>query len=292
MTGDEAFSRGVDEVSGSLDSQYDLRSAFPEYVTYFEDWRARGEQARVSQKCFLDQPYGTGARERIDLFPAPEPNGQLFLFIHGGYWRFMDKSDFSFIVHPYLRRNISVGLINYSLFPGTTMGEVVRQIRNACKWIVANCGSYGIAPRELHLGGWSAGAHLACMAAATLDTHNAAPEIDSVLAISGVFDLRPLLRTSANADLKLDEAEALRNSPVDLIPRRGQRIALLWGGGETEAFREQSRIFSANWRGKGADLRAEEIAKLHHYAIMDSLAREGTRVLKASLALLGCEYQG
>jgi arylformamidase len=225
----------------------------------------------------------------MDLFPAARPNGQLFLFIHGGYWRFMDKSDFSFIVHPYLRRNISVALINYSLFPRTTMGEVIHQVRNACTWIVANGCSYGIVPRELHLGGWSAGAHLACMAAAKLDTHNAARAIDSVLAISGVFDLRPLLRTSANADLKLDEAEALRNSPVNLTPGPGQRIALLWGGAETEAFRRQSRAFLANWQSKGADIRAEEIAKLHHYAVMDALADEGSRVLKASLALLGCE---
>ena len=291
--GDETFAHGADEVSGSLDSQYDLRSAFPDYVGYFEDWRARSEQARLSQRCFLAQPYGAGARDRVDLFPAVRPNGQLFLFIHGGYWRFMDKSDFSFIVHPYLRRDISVALINYSLFPGTTMAEVVRQVRSACAWIGANCSSYGISCREFHIGGWSAGAHLACMAAA-MDADGAgrrsdAPEIASVLAISGVFDLRPLLRTSANVDLKLDAAEALRNSPVNVTPRPGQRTALLWGGGETEAFREQSRAFLANWQSKGADIRADEIAKMHHYAVMNALAHEGTRVLKASLALLGRE---
>lgn len=292
MTGDEALQHAVvdpDAPSDSLDRYYDLRSAFPDYVRYFEDWRSRSKGARKDLKCVLDVAYGEGERERIDFFPGAKADGRLFVFVHGGYWRSMDKSDFSFIALPYVRRNVSVAVINYSLFPGITMPELVQQVRNACAWVGANSWRHGAPCQELHLGGWSAGAHLVAMAASMENgstTSSPIVEVASVLAISGVFDLRPLLRTSANADLKLDETTAMQNSPRFLRPRQSQRMALLWGGNETDAFREQSRALQNSWQHMGVGICAEEVSGLHHYSVMNELAEEDSRVLQHSLDLL------
>jgi arylformamidase len=290
MGGDDTLQHAVirdGSAPHSLDSYYDLRSAFPDYIHFFEQWRERSDDVRRKLPCVLDVSYGDGERNRVDIFPADNPDGRLFTFIHGGYWRSMDKSDFSFIALPFLRRNVSVALINYSLFPGTTMPEVVNEVRSACAWIAASAPRYGVPCKKLHLGGWSAGAHLATMVAALeYDTRLVTTEFASVLAISGVFDLRPLLRTSANADLKLDEKVAVENSPRYLRPRRGQRVTLLWGANETDAFREQSRALFESWQDKGADIRAEEVSGFHHYSVMNELEKEGSRVLRHALALL------
>src|SRR5262245_10646439 len=149
--------------SAELDREYDLRSAFPDYVNYFEDWRSRSRKAREVLSCHLDVAYGSGPRDRVDFFPAKPALGPLLVFIHGGYWRSMDKSDFSFLAEPFLKRGVSLALINYDLFPGATMSKVVGQVRGACSWISGNASRWGIPFNRLHLAGWSAGAHLASM---------------------------------------------------------------------------------------------------------------------------------
>jgi arylformamidase len=295
MSPDDETGIGLGAGLGSkrLDPQYDLRAAFPDYVDFFEQWRSRSEQARSALRPFLDIPYGPGPRDRLDVFRAPHGDGRLLVFLHGGYWRFMDKSDFSFIAVPYLERGVSVALINYALFPGTSMSAVVDQVCDACVWMAANANRFGIACNELHLAGWSAGAHLATMAACspTMErrTRGALPHIRTVLAISGIYDLEPLLQTSANADLRLNEAEARRYSPIHMRPAPATRIAVAWGAGETEAFRNQSQALVDAWRKKGVDVTAQETPRLHHYAIMNALGDGGSSVFALSKGLLSLQ---
>jgi arylformamidase len=199
----------------NLDQDYDLRTAFPDYVSYFGDWRARSRQARRQLPCLLDVEYGPGPREHVDFFPAAAQPAPLLVFIHGGYWRSMDKSDFSFLAVPFVKQGVSLAIINYELFPGTTMSKVVSQVSNAYRWIAENAARIGVAWSRIHLAGWSAGAHLSAMVlCASSGTQRVLPA--SLLAISGVYDLTSIIDTSANADPQLDLAEAERNSPVRL----------------------------------------------------------------------------
>ena len=270
----------------NLDRDYDLRAAFPDYVVYFEDWRSRSERARSELPCRLEVAYGPAARERLDIFQAGHVAGHpgpLLAFIHGGYWRSMDKSDFSFLAPPFVERGISLALINYSLFPGTTMSSLVAQIRRSCTWLGRNAERLGVPFDQLHLAGWSAGAHLAAMTACAEASaaNSGLPPIASLIAVSGVYDLRPILHTSANSDLRLVGAEAARNSPIDHSPpTKPCPIAVVWGGNETDAFRGQSATFAAAWRTKGANVYDLEMPGLHHYAAVDALADQRSALFR------------
>jgi arylformamidase len=279
-------------IAHDIELEYDLRRAFPDYSDYFDDWATRSAAARERLSPQIDVRYGGESREKMDLFIPEAPSGSMVVFVHGGYWRFMDKSDFSFVAVPYFRRNTSVALINYSLFPGTTMPNVVNQVMRACSWLAEdpltrNCSI------EMHLIGWSAGAHLSMMATAMLGLQNGESSFEgrlrTVLGISGVYDLRPLLLTSANADLRLDKESARGNSPIHFSPPNGVRMAVMWGSAETDEFRRQSRGLAAAWKRKGADLLAAELPNAHHYEAMNLLADEESKLARVSASLIGSD---
>ena len=275
--------------STDLDRDYDLRTAFPDYTGYFEDWRARSLRARQELSCRLDVRYGPGVRDRVDFFVASSRPAPLLVYIHGGYWRSLDKSDFSFLAVPFVKRGVSLAVINYDLFPGTTMSRVVAQVRSAYAWIAQNAARMGVPYNSIHLAGWSAGAHLAAMLLCGTGRTPSLP-ISSLFAISGIYDLRPIVETSANADLGLDLPEAARNSPICLSPAEPAcPIGLAWGAGETTAFRNQSSSLAGVWRRQGAEIATLEVPKVHHYAVMHRLGDESSEVFAAGARLLRLE---
>src|SRR5260370_696140 len=77
---------------------------------------ADSEAARARLEGCLILRYGSGPRQTVDLFPAAQPRGAL-LFIHGGYWRALDKSDHAFVAPPLVAQGIGVAVINYDLCP-------------------------------------------------------------------------------------------------------------------------------------------------------------------------------
>jgi arylformamidase len=195
----------------------------------------------------------------------------------------MDKSDFSFLADPFVKRGVSLALINYDLFPGTIMTHLVKQVRGAYAWTLANAAGLGIDPSRVHLAGWSAGAHLAAMVLCA----NGGGSIASLLAISGIYDLTPILQTSANADLHLDVGEAERNSPIRLLPMAPAcPVSLVWGADETEAFRDQSSSLASVWRRQGIEVATLEVRNVHHYAIMNCLGDASSSVFTEALRLL------
>src|SRR5713226_2523992 len=85
--------------------------------------------------CLLDQRYGSGPRCLLDVFPAGD-GAPVLLFIHGGYWRALDKSDVSFIAEPFQRVGISVVMPGYDLVPSVRVADIVDQVRAALAWVI------------------------------------------------------------------------------------------------------------------------------------------------------------
>ena len=275
------------ELSAALEGEYDLRAAFPDYGKYFSDWRERSEVVRRQFRPLLDLPYGGGAQERLDVFAARGSNRPMMVYIHGGYWRAMDKSDFSFIAPPFLERDVPVALVNYTLCPQGTMSGIVAQMRAACVWLAEHAPRFGGRPRELHLVGWSAGAHLAAMMAASqwprLGDGAPACEIKSVLAVSGIYDLHPIRHVSANDDLRMDDAEAQSISPLFTVPDPAVRLGIAYGALETPAFRTQSKGLAKRWNAESL----LELEGRHHYAAMDDLGAPDGQLLRVAMSFAG-----
>ena len=115
----------------ALDAQYNLRAAVPDHPAYFARWAETSRAVREQHRCRLDLAYGAGAKETLDFFPAgrsmPTAPAPLLVFIHGGFWQAMDKSDFSFIAPAFIAAGISVAVVNYALAPSVGMDESWRK---------------------------------------------------------------------------------------------------------------------------------------------------------------------
>jgi arylformamidase len=249
-------------IDPAIDAEYNIRARHPESPLHYARYAAESAAARAALGGQIDLRYGEALGETLDFFPAARPNAPLFLFIHGGYWRALDKRDFSFIAPPLVAAGIAVALINYDLTPKVTVETIVAQIQRGIRW-AHDSAALAFDRRRLVVGGHSAGGHLTAMALA------AEPllPIAAGIAISGVFDLAPLIKTNVNEQIALDEARALALSPAHHPrPDRAPKLICV-GGAETQGFIGQSRDYAA-MLGKTAKI----YPGLDHYTIMTALA--------------------
>jgi arylformamidase len=249
-------------IDPSIDHEYNIRARHPESPQHYARYAAESLAARAVLESQIDLRYGEAPGETLDFFPAARADAPLFLFIHGGYWRALDKRDFSFIAPPFVAAGIAVALINYDLCPKVTVETIVAQTQRGIRWVYDNA-ALAFDRRRLIVGGHSAGGHLTAMALAA----EPCLPIAASITISGVFDLVPLIKTNVNEQIALDEARAIALSPAH-HPRPDRAPELICvGGAETEGFIGQSQEYAA---------RLGETAKIYpgldHYTIMTALA--------------------
>jgi arylformamidase len=123
--------------------------------------------------------------------------------------------------------------------------------------------------------GHSAGGHLTAAMVAT-DWQKLWPKVPSDLvpvgyAISGVFDLTPLTKTSMNQDFRLDDTEARRISPIFWTVPAGRTLDAAVGDLESSEFKRQSRSMADAWRQAKAETRYAELPG-NHFTVIDALA--------------------
>lgn len=243
------------------EAEYNNRARVPEHPAVMARWKAGSGAARAAHPP-RRMAYGPGERERLDWFDAGEGT-PVVIFIHGGYWQALDGDWMSFVAPPLLAKGVSVVIPTYDLCPDVRLGRIVGQMRAVTDRVRADTG------RRPVVAGHSAGGHLAaCM----LSEGRAS----GALAISGVFDLEPLIPTSLNAALKLDQLEASALSPIRWPAPNGGApggTALdCWvGGAESDEFIRQSHDMAAVWGGRGAETRVELVEGADHFTVLDPL---------------------
>lgn len=276
---------------GYCEAQYNVRAAIPEHPHFFARWKAASERARSELACALGVDYGSGPNETLDLFPAAGRCRALLSFIHGGFWRALDKSDFSFIARPFVERGVTVAVVNYALAPAVTVETIVRQMLAAHAWLYRNCERYG-APRDaIYVSGHSAGGHLtAMMLAAVWSAHARGLPDDLVkggLAVSGVYDLEPLLQVSFNSDMRLDAKSARKLSPVLYRPLRAVPLYTAVGGDESDEFKRQNRLIAARW--EHCFRRDIPMPGCHHLGAVERLGDPASALVAGALELMGLD---
>jgi arylformamidase len=275
----------------TLDRNYNLRAAVPEFQTWFDRYEASSRAFREHWPGRLDRRYGKEPRQAIVVFvPAPGAPAPLFVFIHGGYWQGRDRKDFSFVAEPLVAAGAAVALIGYDLAPAVTIDDIVGQIRAGLAWLHRNAAKEGFDRQRIFVAGHSAGGHLAAMALAT-DWQSTfglpADLIKGVTAISGVFDLEPIRRCYLNEVLRMDEAEAARNSPLHLPLGHPCPVVIAVGELETPAFHEQSQAYAAKLEAAGWGPRLVTPPGLDHFAIVMTLAEPGAPLVRAIVRQMG-----
>lgn len=258
-----------------LEAEYNNRAAVPDHPAIMARWKAAAEAARAAHPP-TPLPYGPGPREVMDLFKAG-PEAPVVVFLHGGYWQALDRTWFSGIAPALLAHGVGLAIPSYDLCPDVRLGRIIGQAREAVELIRVRTG------RRPVVFGHSAGGHLA----ACLLSEG---RVSAAVAISGVFDLIPLIPTSINAALRLDAREAAALSPIHWpVPNGstpgGTVLDCVVGGDETSAFIRQSRDMAAFWGGKGVETRFEALAGLNHFTVLDPLTDPGSALIRRIVEL-------
>jgi acetyl esterase/lipase len=233
-----------------------------------------------SGRATLDIGYGERPRNRLDLFrPEGQPKG-LVVFVHGGFWRALDKSFWSHLARGSVESGYAVAMPSYTLCPAVRIADITREIAAA----IVQAASMVEGP--IFLTGHSAGGHLVMrMISATSPLPEAArARIRNTVSISGVHDLRPMLKTAMNADLRIDDAEAQTESPVLLRPLPGARLACWVGSAERPEFVRQNALLANIWTGLGAQTCTIEEPGRHHFDVIDGLADRNHPIVRTLLA--------
>ncbi|UCE31032.1 MAG: alpha/beta hydrolase [Burkholderiales bacterium] len=273
------------------DREYNARASIPDNLEIFDRWAARSLDVRRRAAGVFDLPYGRSPAERLDLFPAAAPAAPLFVFIHGGYWRALDKSDFSFLAPAFVRAGISLAIPNYALAPKVTVEEITRQMLGALAWLYRNGHAYGCDRHRIVVGGHSAGGHLSAMMMCALWPQYA-PDLPTelvrgALAISGLYDLEPIRHTTfLNPDLGLDRRRALRLSPAWMPPASDAPLVTAVGGLESSEFHRQNRLIAERWpRNFRYDV---PMPGHHHLSVCEALGEDDSALFAAAREL--CDW--
>ncbi len=269
--------------------QYNARAGIPDHPQIFERWQRDSALVRRTHAGLLDIPIGDAAKERLDFYPAYRPGAPLLVFIHGGWWRSLDKSDFTFIVPGYRRAGFNVALTNYTLAPEASIDEIVLQQLRALTWLYKNAEGLEFDRQRIVVAGHSAGAHLAAMmmSAHWPVWHADLPKdlVRGGVLMSGLYDLDPVVHTDfVNVDLKLDSASALRLSPGRMPQSHPTPFITSVGDLESDEFKRQTALISSQWN---AAHRGEVMLDgFNHLTICDAFGEPSHPLFRATCDLV------
>lgn len=277
-----------------LDDQYNPRPHIPDHMAIFERWRSASALARTQAGVVLDVPYGDDASETLDLFaptvPTAPGGAPVLVFIHGGYWRSLDKSDHSFVAPSFSADGALVVLPNYALAPAVTVEHITLQMARALAWVWRHAAEHGGDPRRIVVAGHSAGGHatammLSCRWKQLAD--DLPPNlVTRGLALSGLYDLEPLRHTGfLQPTLQLTPSAVARLSPA-FFPRPKAQLYAVVGGNESAEFLRQNRLIRDVWGPTSVPV-CETIPGTHHLSVLHNLADPAGRCHELALRLLG-----
>jgi len=247
--------------------EYNNRARVPEHPSLIADW-AKDAAAYRERHAPQSIPYGPGARNTVDFF-AGDDEGPIVVFVHGGYWQALDGTFFSHLAGGLNAHGVSVAIPTYDLCPGVTVDDIIREMRTASREL-ARLG------RSLVISGHSAGGHLAaCMLATDWPAFDASLPEDLVIAayaISGLFDLGPLVETSINRALHLDHTTARAVSPLFWNPPARGSLDAVVGENESAEYFRQSRTIVERWDAAGVATRLGTVPNANHFTAIAPLA--------------------
>lgn len=273
-----------------LDRMYNNRALVPEHADHFARWAEASEDARAAHRHHADIAYGDSPLQKLDIFPpshlaptpSPKAGAPVMVFIHGGYWRSLDKADHSFIAPAFANQGACVVIPNYDLCPAVTIPEITMQMVRALAWTYRNIKQYGGDPNRITVIGHSAGGHLAAMLLVcqwpTYSKGLPADLVKGALSISGLYDLEPVRQVLFLQDsLRLTPEDARRASPA-LLPRPKQGVLYtLAGADESAEFLRHNTLIQQAW-GKKVVPVCEAVPGRNHFSVLEELTAPWTRL--------------
>lgn len=269
--------------------QYNNGLRVPNVGAILARWQRRAADARAALSVSA-LPYGDDPTESIDLFEPADSRGPtpLLVFLHGGYWRSLSKTDFSWVAPGYVDAGVRVAVVDYGLAPRYPLETIVRQnlAAIACLWL--NAAALGIDRDAIVVAGHSAGGHLTAMMLAArwpqFDARLPADVLRGGVAISGLYDLEPVRHAPyLNADLQLTLDRVAPLSPLYMSPATRAPLVTAVGGDESDEFQRHNREIGLAW----SDVLQEDVPLPgdDHFTACEHFAEAGHPLFDATLRL-------
>jgi arylformamidase len=266
-----------------IERQYQPSLRIASLTEVIREYGSRGaaERAAVEHRRLT---YGDHPDEWLWYAPPPEEGAPLHVFVHGGYWRRLSADDGTLSSSHFHRHGAASASLNYSLCPLEPLPVLVDQVRRALRWLVHHAGELGHSPRNVHVTGHSAGAHLAAMAVLATDV-----ELAGATLVSGIFDLTPIPLTTINDDARLDNSLARELSPLAHLRQHRTPITVAVAEHDTDEFRRQSLQWAAEWAALPGNTPpvTQVVLDRHHFDIVFDLADPDTTLGHAVLRQMG-----
>ncbi len=269
-------------------TQYMTGQMRPHYGELFDAFQRESDAVAAAPNATLDIAYGAHPREVFDFFAAPDGARGVLAYFHAGYWQSRDKSLFRFLAPAFVASGIDVAMVNYPLCPDVSLPALVEATRRSVPAVLRHAATLGRYGTRLVASGHSAGAHIAAELALTdwRQRGLTASPIAAVAALSGVYDLEPLIETPLNDRLRLDATTARAMSPIRRV-RGGMPEALfVVGGTETPAFIDQNAAMHEAWIAGGNAGTRMAIDDEDHFSLLRALQRPG-ELLNRMIGLFG-----
>jgi len=242
-------------------------------------WTDRAAEYRNGDVRIEEIAYGDHVRERCDLvWPDADatPKG-LAVFVHGGYWMRLDKSYWTDLAEGARAQGWAVCIPSYILAPEARISSMTTQVGAAIQIAASHIAG------PIRLAGHSAGGHLVSrmICEDTPLPAETAARIEHTLSISGLHDLRPLLHTKMNEILKLDIAEATRESAALKLPNGNPTLTAWVGGKERPEFIRQAKILTRMWEGLDAETHCVIDGDHNHFTVIEALKESDSAITRA-----------
>jgi arylformamidase len=267
-----------------LDNQYNNRLRVPDFMArHVQHWQTASAHARSQHACALDIAYGPTVSEKLDVFSAGGTKQPVLVFIHGGYWRSLDKQDHSFVAPAFTQQGTCVVVPNYALCSAAgkvTMQDIVLQMVRAIAWVYRHIDQYGGDASRITVAGHSAGGQLAAMLAACewerFDASLPKRVVRNAISISGLHDLAPIMHAPyLQTDLKLTPTQVQMCSPAYFAKSRAPLYAVC-GAQESDEFLRQNQLIQTVWGAARVPV-CEALTGENHFSMLETLVRADGR---------------
>ncbi len=264
--------------------QYNPRTTVANAGDIIPAWKIRAARTRESFAFDADISYGPHPREVLDFYCAPHSKG-VVIYIHGGYWRMLSKVETSWVADGFVEQGVSVALINYPLCPEVSLSDIRDSIIRAFVYVYKNVLNDD-EQKNIVVSGHSAGGHLAALHLATDWTKFGLLEnpIAGVIAISGIYDVAPLINTSMNADIGITEQSAPSLNLMTSDIKSKAPICFVVGGDEPSEFHRQAEHQAKAWSELNPEVLS--LAGKNHFTVVDSFSEPNGELCKVAMAML------
>ena len=272
----------------NFDKEFNLRKRHPTGMLHMLANEVQSRLTRLNYRASLDVSYGQSPGEKLDIFPAAKANAPVFIFIHGGYFRALDKSQYSYLAQAFVKVGCSLVLVNYDLAPKVSVKEIVDQNLKAFAWVHKNIHKWQGNPEHLVVGGHSVGGFLTAKILAHDWPQEIKQSIKGAVMLSGLYDLKQMQQSFLNKVLNLSDQEVAELSPMletgvfNFVPH----IIMAVGNDETDEFIRQTQVYSKKLNKEGCSLECMFLESKNHYTVSRLLSYSNNELMVKILRLL------